>query len=333
MDKVEEVDELIKAGADELYCGVLWEEWEKRYPIAAINRRAAKVCQLKSFNELRDCLEIAHSNNIPISLTINEHYYTQEQYPLLSAYIEKAIDAGVDSFLISDLALLLYLREMKLEIPVHISIGGTTFNSETAKFYQALGASRITFPRHITIDEIREVMRNISNMETCVFILNSRCPNVDGFCTFMHFPFRDESTRNACMIPYSIELLPSEQAKQKDYAGEEKSTEATACLRQQVWSRYHMDEIPCGACALYDFEDIGVDYAKIVGRGNQTWRKVHDIKFIRLLLALLKDRGISREQYREKARGLYQRAYKRRCRTIMCYYPEVMSTEDSRADE
>ena len=315
VDTVEEVDELVKAGADEFYCGVLWEDWDRRYPSVPINRRIARACNFKSFAELEGCVKIAHSYNVPVSLTINEHCYTEEQYPFLSLYIEKAIDAGVDSFLISDLALLLRLKERKVRTPIHISIGGTVYNSETVKFYQNLGASRVTLPRHITIDEVREIMMNTSNIETVVFILNSRCPNDDGFCTFMHFPFRDEFSNNACMLPYSVELLSAEEDQVKRNA---------ACSRQNLWSRYHMDEVPCGACALYDFVQMGVSHAKIVGRGNPTWRKVVDIKFIKLLLTLLEDKSISRERYRQGARALYRYTYRFPCRAIMCYYPQVM---------
>ena len=98
-------------------------------------------------------------------------------------------------------------------------------------------------------------------------------------------------------------------------------------IRQQIWERHHMDEIPCGACALYDFAAIGVDYAKIVGRGNQTWRKVVDVKFIKILLDLIKDVKISGQGFRKHAQALYSHTYKRSCQTIMCYYPEFMSLE------
>ena len=331
VDRVDEVEELIKTGADELYCGVLWQEWWQKYTVAAINRRIANVCNFKSFDELSACIAIAHSYDIPVCLTINEHYYTQEQYPLLLEYIAQAIDAGVDSFLISDLALLLYLKEIKLEIPIHISIGGTVFNSQTAKFYQSLGASRVTLPRHITIGEARKIVTNVSNIETCMFILNSRCPNADGFCTFMHIQSSDPSYKNACMLPYAVELLPPEGAEEQFCTVEEEAKIAASYLRQQVWGRYHMDEIPCGACALYDFDKMGVDFVKIVGRGNQTWRKIVDIKFIQLLLGLLKDKSISRAEYRKRAQALYRYTYQRPCRTIMCYYPEVMSLERSPA--
>ena len=329
VDKVGEAEEVIRAGADELYCGVLSAEWSQEYSIAAINRRPARICNFESFDELRNCVEIAHSYDVPVSLTINEHYYTREQYPLLVDYIEKAVDAGVDSFLISDLALLLFLNELNLDIKAHISTGGTTFNSETAKFYQSLGVSRITIPRHLTIGEIREITENISNIETCVFIFNSRCPNIDGFCTFMHIQSRDPSYKNACMLPYSLHVVRSQPPEDKLHRDEDREfRETTSCVvRQQVWERFHMDDIPCGVCALYEFEEMGIDYVKIVGRGNPTERKVNDLKFIRLLLAPLEEQGISKEEFREKARRLYMSTYRLPCRTIMCYYPEVMNSE------
>jgi len=326
IDKVDEVEEVIKAGADELYCGVLLRDWLSKYTIAAVNRRPAGIANLKSFDELKNCVDIAHSYSVPVCLTINEHYYTQEQYPLLFGYVEAAINAGTDSFLISDPALILALREKNLKIAIHVSTGGVTFNAETARFYQSLGALRITIPRHLTIREIAELVKKSPGIEKCVFILNSRCPNEDGLCTFMHIQSGDPSYQNACLLPYSVRLLTPESGD-TEFDEAKTKREIVSCVRQLVWSRFHMDDVPCGACALYEFAEMGIEAVKIVGRGNPTWRKVTDVRFIRLLLGILRDKSVSREAYREQAQGLYGHIYQRPCRTALCYYPEVMSPE------
>jgi len=320
INKVDEVEEVINAGADELYCGLLLREWLSTYTIAAINRRPAGLANLKSFDDLKSCVDIAHSYDIPVCLTVNEHYYTQEQYPLLLGYVTEAIKAGIDSLLISDPALILAIREENLKIAIHVSTGGATFNSETAKFYQSLGASRVTIPRHLTIQEIADLVKKVPTVEKCVFILNSRCPNVDGLCTFVHIQSGDPSYQNACMLPYSVRLLNPEPGDE-EFDEAKARREIISCVRQQVWSRFHMDDVPCGACALYDFAEMGINAVKIVGRGNPTWRKVTDVKFIRLLLKLLKGKTISREEYREKAQELYRYTYEHPCRTVTCYYP------------
>jgi putative protease len=269
VDKVEEVEEVIRSGADELYCGVLSRDWLLKYTIAALNRRPHPACNLKSFKELEECVEIAHSYGVPVALTVNEHYYINEQYPILLDYIEKALDAGVDSLIVSDLALLLTLRDMRLGVKLHVSTGGTTFNSETVKFYQELGASRVQLDRHLTIQEIRDIHKEISGIETGVFILNSKCANIDGFCTFLHFASSDPAYTNACMLPYEVQVESFEDDEKKVVAG----------IRQQVWQRYHIDDRPCGVCALYEFNEIGLSYVKIVGRGYRCKICSYDAEF------------------------------------------------------
>src|SRR5262249_31052706 len=69
---------------------------------------------------------------------------------------------------------------------IHISTGGTTFNSYAAKFYHRLGASRVVLPRHFNAPEIVKMVGRIDYMEREVFIMNAGCKNVDGFCTFQH---------------------------------------------------------------------------------------------------------------------------------------------------
>jgi putative protease len=318
VDKVEEVEEVIRSGADELYCGVLSRDWLLKYTIAALNRRPHPACNLKSFKELKECVEIAHSYGVPLALTVNEHYYINEQYPILLDYIEKALDAGVDSLIVSDLALLLTLRDMRLGVKLHVSTGGTTFNSETVKFYQELGASRVQLDRHLTIQEIRDIHEEISGIETGVFILNSKCANIDGFCTFLHFASSDPAYTNACMLPYEVQVESFEDDEKKVVAG----------IRQQVWQRYHIDDRPCGVCALYEFNEIGLSYVKIVGRGYPLQKKVTDVRFVRMMLNFL-ERKPTKEEFRKTARKFYASTYRRPCRITMCYYPEVMLDGES----
>jgi hypothetical protein len=200
-------------------------------------------------------------------------------------------------------------------------------------------------PRHVTIGEIGKMVEEVPDLETTVFILNIRCANIDGFCTFNHFPLRcpepekllgkerieafrisnpdflskDPIWTNACMLPYSISIL---------YWNQEEAKREAACRKQSLWDRFHIDDIPCGACALYEFDEMDVTSAKIVGRGKPTEIKIRDIKFIRLLLDFLRSQRPSKEEFRETARRLHMYVYKAPCLTTTCYYPEVLSKEE-----
>jgi collagenase-like PrtC family protease len=317
VDKVEEVEKLIEAGASEFYCGLLTHDWHNKYIAGSINRRPGGGANLTTFDELKSCVNIAHSHQVPVFLTFNEHYYTPEQYPYILDYVDKVVSIGVDALLVADLALLLTLRQKAVNTRIFISVGGNAFNSETVKFYQDLGASRIILPRHLTLKEINIICNRVSGIELETFIFNSRCPNVDGLCTFQH-GLASQSFKplyeNACMLPYDISVVADDSVEEKQISWK----------RQHIWQTVHVDDYPCGACALYEFNKINITSVKIVGRGNPTARKVTDVVFIRTLLDFLENEKPSREQYCETAQKLYQETYKRSCRVYMCYYPEVL---------
>ena len=110
IDSSRETEKLIEAGADEFYCGLIPEEWNKKYFPASIDRRP-KGSHLKSFEELKEVINISHRHGVPVYLTLNEHYYTDKQYPLIREFIEKAISLNIDALIIADLALLLFLKK------------------------------------------------------------------------------------------------------------------------------------------------------------------------------------------------------------------------------
>ena len=318
VDKVEEVEKLIQAGANELYCGLLTSDWHYKYIAGSINRRPGGGANFTTFDELQSCVSLAHSHASPVFLTLNEHYYTPKQYPYILDYVDKVVSIGVDGLMVADLALLLTLKQMNINIKIIISTGGTTFNSETARFYQDLGASRIILPRHLTLKEINDISNNVSDIELETFILNSRCPNVDGFCTFQH-GLADQSIKplyeNACMLPYDISVIIHDEDVQEGQI---------SWRRQHIWQTVHVDDYPCGACALYELKKMNITSVKIVGRGNPTARKITDIIFIRSLLNFLENEKPTKEQFRIKAQKLYRETYNRSCRIYMCYYPEVL---------
>lgn len=318
VDNLEEVDTIIDAGADELYCGVLTSDWHNRYIGGAINRRPGGGSNFTSFNELKGCVKIAHAKNVPVYLTLNEHYYTFEQYPFIYEFLNRAMETGIDAFIVADLAILLTLRERYPDVRVIISTGGNTLNSETVGFYQELGASRIILSRHLTIGEIIDIRSQAKDIELEVFILNSRCPNIDGLCTF-HHGLADRSLsllyQNACCLPYEISAITRKGDQPKNISWE----------RQHVWEMVHIDDYPCGACALYEFDEIGITSVKIVGRGNSTVRKMADLNFLRGLMNILEHEKPSKVTFRRLAQKKYGDIYQRPCRIYMCYYPEVLT--------
>lgn len=340
LNTIDETEQLILAGADEFYCGVLPDDWKNEYSVAAsLNRRQENNPVINtsphfgSFEELAAAIKIAHGREKRIALTINEHYYSKNQYPYLIDYITRALHAGVDAFIVGDIGIILTIREIAPSVHIHISTAGTAFNAESVHFYRDMGASRVILPRHLSLEEIGALAEKVQGIELEAFIFNSRCANVDGFCTFQHglaaFAPECEDKRdyeNACMMLYKISA--SVRGCSEDEA-ERVLQEKVSWERQHFWSAMHIDERPCGACALYEFAGLGIAGVKIVGRGNTTERKIRDVRFFRQALDFLRSGKPSKREFRQYVRKLYQKEYDRPCIIFKCYYPSVLLDESA----
>lgn len=352
VNTVDEVRPILDAGADELYCGVLPSQWYEKYAhVASVNRSERRRSSLGSFEELSQVVRIAHDRGVTVQITLNG-LYTAGQYPSLEQQVDEAVAAGVDAFIVADLGLFLTLQEMNPGPKVHVSTGGTTFNTQTAEFFRSLGASRIVIPRQMRLREIAHLVEGLGDMESEVFLMNGGCRHITGMCTFQHgleeasnlefwglteklnlgYRVLDVLRRappalvNAidhktdifgviapCMTDFEIQPEPVGGASAAPGAGQAAATSPTGDFDLF----YGLDT--CGACALPTFRDLGVDSLKIVGRGYETSKKVKDVTFLRMARQHLIFEDPSNEEFHRWVKGLYKRLYKVGCREL-CYY-------------
>lgn len=336
ISKREEVIPVIEAGADELYCGIIPSEWAVKYgAFDTLNRREGYKANFSRYEDLKNAIALSHLKKVPIFVTLNG-LYSEEQYPLLRDIVIRLKEMGADGLIIADVSFLLLLREMKIFKEIHMGTGGTTFNARSVDFYKELGVSRVILPRHLTVAEIKDISGgNKAKIDLEVFILNTLCANVDGFCTFYHglcyhdneiaprinrkdlkvkffssLDFDYES--HGCYLKYSMRVFNNKGGKINGKVS-----------RKQI----RADGKECGACAAFDFNKMNIKSLKIVERSAPTDVKVRDTNFIRSVLNLFKkDKNLSKWGFIKKAQKQYCHVYKRdRCSGLSCYYPSVFS--------
>jgi len=345
-----EVEKIIQAGAQEIYCGIISPDWQERYTnVASPNRREWKTANLSGFNDLRKVVDVAHSNNTPVYLALNA-LYTAKQYPLLLKQIEQSREIGVDALIIADLGVLLTLKRERINIDIHISTGGTTFNSETAKFYEELGASRVILPRHLKVQEIGQIVRDCPSLNFEVFILNSGCKNIDGFCTFQHgiseilhgqvwnLPKRLNFDRHflnairrlpmkitqrlkadifgidsACLLNYKVGIAEAP-------ANINKEKQQSILRNASSYFNFLSGIDACGVCRLAEFKNMGVYGVKIVGRNYSTGKKVQDVKFLKTVLLAIENQSFEKEEFESYVKDTFRQIYRMGCGNL-CYFP------------
>ncbi|MCX5795272.1 MAG: U32 family peptidase [Elusimicrobia bacterium] len=348
VNKVEDVEQVIAAGADEIYCGVFPADWKRRYTnIVSPNRREWTCASLPSYDDLKQVVAIAHARGARVLFTLNA-LYTEPQQALVREQVVAARAAGADALIVADLGLLLALRAERPALELHLSTGGTVFNSESAKFFASLGVARITVPRHVQPPELAAMIRQCPGLQFEVFILNSGCKNIDGFCTFLHgtselrygaawrllkgldldryflalvralsggrqtaWNSRLPGADSPCLLNYGISVAAQGGATARQLR----------TLKENIASYFSFlsGADPCGACRVDEFRKMGVHGLKIVGRNYSTSKKLTDVRFLKQVVGLA-GRDPDQTEFRAGVQALYREMYGMRCGGL-CYYP------------
>jgi len=335
----QEVNALIAAGADELYCGYLPAAWKNRYTGLEFERKGIGS-NFTNLKQLKQAVELAHNRQTPVFLTLNG-LYVYSQYPVLLKIVKQLEQLELDAFIVADLGLLLALRRMGTPKQIHISTGGTVFNSQAVDFYQGLGASRIILDRQMSLEAIRELSAAHPGVGFEAFIFTTLCAFIDGYCTFLHTYGADSVEQIAqkrcreagrlqigttydqpgaqgdvCKLKFSVQTFNSKLNKKTDLS-----------YIKPVFYKQLADNIECGACALYDIAQTRVKSVKIIGRQFLPEERLRDLRFIYSALDVLrKNKHTPRQEFIRQVQQLYRQTFKAkgRCRGNNCYHPEVL---------
>jgi len=188
----------VQAGADAVYLGV------RGFNMRATARNFAG-------EELSEITEFSHRNGVKVYLTLNTLIYEQE-LPALEKILLQAKKAKIDAVIAFDLAVI--QGAAKLGLKVHISTQAGVSNSETARFYQQLGASRCVLARECSLEQIRTIGKN-TDVEIEVFAHGAMCVSLSGRCFLSQFLYGRSANRGDCIQPcrraYDTYLLRDRQ--------------------------------------------------------------------------------------------------------------------------
>lgn len=308
VDSAAEAEALAGLGAGELYGGYLPPQWAERFALAAPpNRRTFAEAQIRDAAELRAVVAAAHAGGAEFFLTVNSPVYAREQYPALLELAEEALAAGTDAFIAADPGFIAAARARWPDVRIHLSTLADAANHGAVAFWQRLGVERVTLPRHLSLGAVESLLSASPGMRFDAFVLYGQCPNDEGQCTFSH----DHPGRTwPCVQRYRVEPVSDAAPARR------------AAAAQAGWGGLSRADA-CGLCALWDLERLGVESAKIVGRGTSTERKAWAVGVVAELLALIRS-GIGREEFRVAARERSRSRFAHGCSPYLCYCPELI---------
>lgn len=305
LGSIDEYETFVKAGADEFFCGYVPFSWAEKYGVIhPLNRREVLFynVQIGSMSELQILKKMVDYYGKPVTLTFNSLYYTGEQYPVIAEIITQCMAAGFENFIIADPALMLYLRQQKINCGIHLSGETAEVNRGMLEQMLPFGIRRVIFHRKNSLEDMQSCIKEADfPHEYEAFILNELCHFSGAFCNSLHC---DELT-HLCRVPYELGNLHKKEetdAAQKDVAETDRIQGKEGKGLPLDEDGYLTGSTGCGFCALYRMKQVGITHLKLVGRGNYTDFMEKDIRQLRKVLDILENSD-SEAQYQKKMKA------------------------------
>ena len=149
-----------------------------------------------SMKEIKDAVKIAHELNKKVYVTVNILFHNKDLEGL-SGYLKELSDIGIDAYIVSDMAVIKRINELKLKPEIHISTQESSVNYLTVKFWEKLGATRVVLGRECSKEDIINIHENC-NSELEVFIHGAMCTSYSGRCVLSNYVTKRDSNRGGC---------------------------------------------------------------------------------------------------------------------------------------
>ena len=149
-----------------------------------------------SLEDLKEGCQFAHKLGKKVFLTLNIVFHNEDILGV-NDYIRDVVEAGIDAFIVSDLAIIRYIKEHYPQVEVHLSTQASTMNYEAALFYKSMGVDRIVLARELSKDEIKEIIDKAS-IDIEVFIHGAMCTCVSGRCSLSNYVTNRDANRGGC---------------------------------------------------------------------------------------------------------------------------------------
>ena len=316
LGSIDEYETFVKAGADEFFCGYVPFSWAEKYGVIhPLNRREVLFynVQIGSMSELQILKKMVDYYGKPVELTFNSIYYTGEQYPVIAEIITQCMAAGFENFIIADPALMLYLRQQKINCGIHLSGETAEVNRGMLEQMLPFGICRVIFHRKNSLEDMQSCIKEAGfPHEYEAFILNELCHFSGAFCNSLHC---DELT-HLCRVPYELGNLHKKEetdAAQKDVAETDRIQGKEGKGLPLDEDGYLTGSTGCGLCALYRMKQVGITHLKLVGRGNYTDFMEKDIRQLRKALDILEKSDNELQYQREMKASLFPDGCSQNC--------------------
>ena len=181
------------APAKNLQCGIAAIDHGADAVYIGASRFGARVAAGNSVADIAQLCRYAHPFGAKVYVTVNTIIYDDE-FDDTRQLLEELEKAGVDAILVQDSSLF----TLHSSLPLHASTQTDNRTPEKVAWLRSLGFLRVVLARELSVDEIREIHRQVPDVELEVFVHGALCVSYSGQCYASQYCFGRSANRGAC---------------------------------------------------------------------------------------------------------------------------------------
>ncbi len=265
-------------------------------------------------DEIFKATEYAHKLGKKVYITINILAH-EGDFIGLKEYLNELEKAKVDAVIVSDLGIIEYIKEFAPSLTIHVSTQANILNSYAIKFMARLGIKRIILARELSIEEIKNIRKNIpSDIELECFVHGAMCISYSGRCLLSNYLTGRDANRGACAQCCRWEYTITEKSRKGEQYEIQEDERGTYILNSKDLNMIeHLKEL----------EDAGIQSIKIEGRMKSpyyvanvvnAYKRALDLKenISQEQMTVLKDE-LNKTSHRQYTTGFYFGANDKEC--------------------
>lgn len=198
----EKLEAAVRYGADAVYLA------GKRFGMRAASDNFTP-------EELGWAVDYCHRNGVKLYVTVNVMPHTEEYGTVgsggLDDYLLYLSQIGVDAVIVSDIGVVMRLRELCPNLEIHISTQASAVSAQACRAWYTLGAKRVVLARELRLSDIRTIRKNIpDDMELETFVHGAMCIAYSGRCLLSNYFTGRDANHGACAQSCRWCYTPSE---------------------------------------------------------------------------------------------------------------------------
>ena len=249
----------------------------------------------KNLDDWAQGLDYAHRLGKKFYLTSNVIARNTKMEAFQKSLLE-AIELGPDALIVADAGVIGWLRQVRPDVDVHVSVQANTTNYLTAKFWHDLGCTRVILSRELRLPEVLEIKERNPGLELEVFVHGAVCMSMSGRCMLSNWVTHRDANQgacdNSCRMPYR--LYANEGPQVEDYREHEGSFTLQRtdrpeldpiALDEDTWGTYFMSSRDlCALEVVPELLKARLESFKIEGRTKSVYYLSQVVRTYRMAL-------------------------------------------------